>query len=43
MVHYNGTIILYGGMSDLGLDDDKFYQYIISKKIYNKNKIIGKQ
>ena len=32
MVYSNGTLILYGGMTDHGLDDDKFYQFSISIK-----------
>ena len=32
MIYYNRLIILYGGIGNKGLDDDKFYQYSIENK-----------
>jgi len=32
MIYYNGLIILYGGTSNKGLEDEKFYQYSIENK-----------
>lgn len=41
MVFYNGTLIVYGGLTDKGFDDERFYQYTIDYKLWKALTISG--
>jgi hypothetical protein len=38
MVYYKNSLILYGGMTNKGLDDDNIYRYTIENRLWKKLK-----